>query len=302
MSTPSNPNPNPEQPSTYFVQDRASIAEMERLLVQDRLSTATMGGVLPEQPDPGRFRQVLDVGCGTGGWLIELAKTYPGISRLVGVDISHTMIAYARTQADVDQVGDRVEFHVMDALRMLEFPARSFDLVNHRFGISWLRTCDWPKLLQEYQRVARSEGVVRITEAMLVESSSQALMRLDQLSIQALFQAGHLFANSRDGLTGELSRLLSQHGLRNVQTRACDVVYDVGTAQGRRFIEDMTSLYRVIQPFLQKWIRLPDDYDEIYQQARQDMQQPDFIASGSVLTAWGNVPSTGGRLESDQPR
>jgi ubiquinone/menaquinone biosynthesis C-methylase UbiE len=302
MSTPSNQNPKPEQPSTYFVQDRANIAEMERLLVQDRLSTATMGGVLPEQPDAGRFQHVLDVGCGTGGWLIELAKTYPGISRLVGVDISHTMIAYARTQAEANQVGDRVEFHVMDALRMLEFPARSFDLVNHRFGISWLRTWDWPKLLQEYQRVARPEGVVRITEAMLVESSSQALMRLDQLSIQALFQAGHLFANSRDGLTGELPRLLRQHGLRNVQTRACDVVYGVDTVQGQRFIEDMTSLYRVIQPFLQKWIRLPDDYNEIYQQARQDMQQPDFIASGSVLTAWGNVPSTGGRSESDQSR
>jgi hypothetical protein len=95
---------------------------------------------------------------------------------------------------------------------------------------------------------------------------------------------------------------LRQHGLRNVQTRACDVVYDVGNAQGQRFIEDMTSLYRVIQPFLQKWIRLPDDYEEIYQQARQDMQQPDFIARGSVLTAWGNVGPAGGRPESDHPR
>lgn len=300
MSTPSNPKP--EQPSTYFVQDRANIAEMERLLVQDRLSTAAMGGILPEQPGAGRFQHVLDVACGTGGWLIELAKTYPGISRLVGVDISHTMIAYARAQADVNQVGDRVEFHVMDALRMLEFPARSFDLVNHRFGISWLRTWDWPKLLQEYQRVARPGGVVRVTEAELVESSSQALMRLDQLSVQALFQAGHLFTSSRDGLTGELPRLLRQHGLRNVQTRARDVVYGVGTAQGQRFIEDMTSLYRVIQPFLQKWIRLPDDYEEIYQQARQDMQQPGFVATGSVLTAWGNVPPSGGRPESGHPR
>lgn len=28
-----------------------------------------MGGVLPEQQDPTRFRRVLNIGCGPGGWI-----------------------------------------------------------------------------------------------------------------------------------------------------------------------------------------------------------------------------------------
>src|SRR5579883_1482725 len=50
------------------------------------------GGILPEQPDPSRFQQVLDLGCGTGGWLIDLAKTLPTSTSLVGVDVSERLL------------------------------------------------------------------------------------------------------------------------------------------------------------------------------------------------------------------
>ena len=62
-----------ELPNTYFVQDRSNEDEFARLRVLDRMLTTGMGGVLPEQPDPTRFKRVLDVGCGAGGWLIETA-------------------------------------------------------------------------------------------------------------------------------------------------------------------------------------------------------------------------------------
>src|SRR5713101_6116958 len=79
--------------------------------------TTGMGGVLPEQPDPAIFRRVLDVGCGTGGWLIEAAKTYPSMTLLVGVDVSKRMVEYARSRAEAEQLGERVQFQTMDALR-----------------------------------------------------------------------------------------------------------------------------------------------------------------------------------------
>src|SRR5689334_21717163 len=93
-------NPKREHPSTYFVQDRSNLDEMIRLHIQDRMLTVGMGGVLAEQTDPTIFQTVLDVGCGTGDWLIEAAKTFPTMKRLVGIDISAKMLDYARTQAE----------------------------------------------------------------------------------------------------------------------------------------------------------------------------------------------------------
>jgi ubiquinone/menaquinone biosynthesis C-methylase UbiE len=132
-------SPHREHPSTYFVQDRDNQEELVRLQLQDQMVTTSMGGVLAEQPDPARFKRVLDIGCGTGGWLIETAKAYPGMTRLFGIDISGKMLDYARTQAKAHQVTDRVEFLLMDALRMLEFLNGFFDLVNMRLVQSFLR-------------------------------------------------------------------------------------------------------------------------------------------------------------------
>ena len=39
--------------------------------------------------------------------------------------------------------------------------------------------------------------------------------------------------------------------------------------------------------FFRKWTRVPDDYEAIYQQALEDMQQPGFVATWTLLTAWG---------------
>src|SRR5690349_15647806 len=109
MSTPNEPpKPRREHPSTYFVQDRSNQDELLRLEAQARILTSGMGGVLPEQADPTIFQRVLDIGCGTGGWLIEAAETYPTMSLLIGIDISGKMIEYARAQAAAQQVSDRV--------------------------------------------------------------------------------------------------------------------------------------------------------------------------------------------------
>jgi ubiquinone/menaquinone biosynthesis C-methylase UbiE len=291
-----------EHPSTYVVQDRTNGAELARLALQDTMITAAMGGVLPDQTDPASLRRLLDVGCGTGGWLIEIAKAYPTIKLLVGVDISKRMVEYARTQAEAQEVSDRVEFHMMDALRMLEFPPRFFDLVNQRLGNSYLRSWDWPKLLQEYQRVTRPGGIMRITESeMSVESSSPTLTRLFEVALAALAQAGHFFTPQSRGVTGDLARLLHQHGLQQVQTKSYALEYRAGTPEGDLFVEDMQHLFRTLLPFLHKWTRVPDDYEALYQQMLQEIHQPDFVAKGNMLTAWGRVLGSIDQPESDRP-
>lgn len=281
-------NPFRDHPSTYFVQDRSNEREIIRLQVQDQMITAGMGGVFPEQSDPSHFRRILDVGCGTGGWLIEAARAYPTLSLLVGVDVSGTLLEYARAQAAEYQVSDRVRFQIMDVLRMLEFPPASFDLVNQRLGMSYLRTWDWPRVLNEYRRVTRSGGVIRITECNFPTSESAALTSLSTLFRRSLSQAGHLFTpDDPNGVINELGRLLQQQGLSNVQTRVHILEHWAGTAEGQSFYEDVQHMFRTLLPFFNKWSHVPENYEEIYQQALDDIQQPGFVATWTLLTAWG---------------
>ena len=282
-------NSHSDRPNTYFVQNRSHQDEITRLLVQDQMLTRGMGGVLPEQPEPASFERVLDVGCGIGGWLIETATTYPDMSKLIGIDISERMVSFARKQAQEQQVDDRVEFHVMDALLMLEFPADYFDLVNLRLGWSYLRTWDWPKLLSEFQRVTKHGGVIRITDCeALMKSTSPALTRMLELSLNAFYQAGHFFRKESDGVTGELARLLHQYGIGGVQTRLHPLVYRAGTPEWQHFYEDMRRIFPNALAFYQKWSRVSaDTFEELYQQLLREIQQPDFVATWNYLTVWG---------------
>lgn len=52
---------------------------------------------------------VLDVGCGSGRYVVALA--HEGASRLVGVDVSEAMLRLARAEASRAGVGDRCSFH-----------------------------------------------------------------------------------------------------------------------------------------------------------------------------------------------
>jgi len=268
------------------VQDRENVHEITRLHLQDQMLTTSMGGALPEQPDPTRFQSVLDVGCGTGNWLITTAKTYPTIRRLVGVDISTKMLDFAREQARTEGVSDRVEFAAMDALRMLEFPESTFDLVNHRLGMGWLRKWDWPNILQKYFHVCKIGGVIRLTEGNLGQSSSQASRHLAQLLLEAFYNAGNLFENTSEGVISQLPSLLSRY-VQHSQTRRHEIVYRAGTPEWKQFYEDARLAYRTILPFLQKWTHVPDNYDDVYQQMLTEMQQPGSVATWTFLTVWG---------------
>ncbi len=286
------PTPLNERSSTYMVQDRSNSEELTRLAIQDQVLTTSMGGALSEQSDLTRLQRVLDVGCGTGGWLIEAARSIPTISLLIGVDISKMMVEYARAQAVANQVSDRVEYHVMDVLQMLEFPAAFFDLVNQRLGISYLRVWDWHKLLKEYQRVTRPGGVIRITEGAGPVCNSPVLTRLHDLFFQALSHAGHMPSpDDKDGLVNGLVPLLERYGFKDVQKHSYLCEARAGTPEGQHFIEDEARLFRTLLPFFRKWCHVPDDYEDIYQRALDEMQRPDFVATWELCTVWGTNPS-----------
>ena len=276
-----------ERASTYFVQDRSNTEELRRLNVQDALLTQGMGGVLTEQADIARFHRILDVGCGTGGWAIATAQQYPSIL-MVGVDISSTMIEYAKSQAQVAQIANQITFSVMDVLQGLNFADHTFDLVNVRLCASYVRKWNWHDFLHELQRVCHPGGIIRITESKDLDTNSDALRQLQTLLLSAMTQAGYLFESGDAGVAIHVPNLLQNTpDILQVQTQEYHLRYQAGTPEGQAYSEDCAHMFRTIRPMMQKHGGLPKNYQTLYQQALYDMQQPNFVATWSLMTVWG---------------
>ena len=92
------------------------------------------GGPLPEQADPRSLRRVLDIACGPGEWVMATAKTYPTMS-LTGIDISRSMIQYAREQALTQHLEDRARFASWTPYSSSNFPRPS--LIWSTCGVAW---------------------------------------------------------------------------------------------------------------------------------------------------------------------
>lgn len=99
-------------------------------------------------------REVLDIGCGSGGVTLHLARRH-GAARVVGFDVEAPVIDYARRRAATQGLGDRVSF-VHGAPGPFPFPDESFDLVFSKDAL--LHVPDKDALLREIFRILRPGG------------------------------------------------------------------------------------------------------------------------------------------------
>jgi len=117
------------------------------------------------------------------------------------------------------------------------------------------------QLLREYP-VLQPDGVVRITECdIFSESSSLALLRLNQLLLQVMYQAGNSYTPSTDGVTGQLASAAHQYGWQNIQTYVSLLHYQGGTLEGATLLRGSPTGFSEPLPFFRKWTRVPDDYE-----------------------------------------
>jgi len=108
----------------------------------------------------GKGKYVLDVGSGVGVTPCFIAKRYG--CRVVGVDISESMVERSRERAMREKVADRVEFRVADA-QDLPFEDAVFDAVITESVTSFPE--DKQKVVNEYVRVTKPGGYVGLNES-----------------------------------------------------------------------------------------------------------------------------------------
>ena len=114
---------------------------------------------LLEQLDLGRARAALDVGCGPGIDITEMARLMPDDAQVSGVDISETMIAEARKRSA--SLGSRVSLRTGNAAD-LPYPDQAFDVC--RVATVLQHVPDPTRVIQEMARVTRPGGRVGVLE------------------------------------------------------------------------------------------------------------------------------------------
>ncbi|KZW00512.1 S-adenosyl-L-methionine-dependent methyltransferase [Exidia glandulosa HHB12029] len=136
----------------------ADVPEFERLNKQHMMLTWVVGkypaplmDVLEDEPQ-GPQKAVLDLGCGTGAWLGDIAADFPHVDA-VGVDLVPPQLTY---------VPPNVRMEVDDINLGLEHFYGQFDVVNARLISAGIK--DYAGLIDQMSRILRPHGLVILSE------------------------------------------------------------------------------------------------------------------------------------------
>lgn len=182
---------------------------------------APIGEALLESLPPLSGARVLDVGCGTGGTTLAVARRTGAGGRCVGIDISDGMIDAARARAERDGVPAR--FVHADAQRHAFAPA-AFDMIVSRFGVMFFD--DFVEAFANLRRAAKTGGDLRFIawrsadeNPFMTTAERAAAPLLPNLPPRQPDGPGQ-FAFG-DG--ARVRRILEDSGWRDVDVRAVDI-------------------------------------------------------------------------------
>lgn len=281
-----------ERTDTYLL-DPEDTAEMTRLSIQDRLVTKSMGGTFSEHENqlPPDIKRVLDVGCGPGGWVMDVAYEYPDI-QVVGLDISTKMIDYAKARAQAEGRAN-ASFLVVDATKSLPFPDGFFDLVNGRYMVGFIKRELWPAVIQEFDRVTRPGGIIRLSEPHDVgATSSEAFKKFLIWLYMSMSKLGYAFSTTGTdvGITPWLTGFLNDIGLLDISIRPSVLDFSYGTEAHLPQCENLAVVFQNTKLLFTSLGVSEAEFQAVTEQAKQEMYAADFKGLWYMLTAWGRKP------------
>ena len=259
--------------------DAAKAAELaERLETlhgsdAERAQRATYLDLLGVEPG----KHVLEVGCGNGWVLREIARRVAPGGRAVGLDASGELLALATTQAAEEDV--RVELRPGDA-RELPYDQAEFDIALAPLVL--LHVPDADRVIPELVRVVRPGGRVGVLER---DNESFILNHPDRELTRRIVQTGTDQTAINAWVGRRLPGMLSRAGLLDVQIKPLVILE-------RRFSAPTVR-------FILRWVDVAADLGAINGQERQrwleqfQEQEADdgFLIGVTHLFAWGTRPT-----------
>lgn len=278
--------------STYALNSENPM-EMTRLIEQYRRTSQAMGGPFAGLPELPRGARVLDLACGPGSWILDIAFERPDITA-IGVDISKIMIEYANARARTQGLTNTT-FGIMDITGKLDFTAESFDLVTASGLVAVLQQNKWRPFIAECTRLLRPGGSLRLVEPYdFGVTNSASLEGLHALGTQMLHKLGYGFSvDGRSfGLAHTLPALLREVGYVNTQAQIYPVEFSFDQPAWIDYYHNYQLAYQQSKaPWVHFGLVSAEEFDQLYQQMIIDMNQEDFRGMSAIFTTIGEKPA-----------
>lgn len=241
--------------------------EFNRLSRQDML----LNEVCPLLPQGiAQPKAVLDVACGTGGWLRHVVQAFPK-AFCVGIDISRLMLDHARSIADSE--GLKVKYVEGDFFNLPKlFPTQKFDLIQMRLS-TWFIGARKKEVFAAIKGLLVPGGVFRIIEFEVpFPNTSAAWKRYAHFFFAALEKRGVQYYG-----TSEFPVLFSEIGLANIRLEPFVINLSIGAPNIQALRSDMIDqILTVGRMIATEKLLSEDDFEELRQQCIHDMNSPGF--------------------------
>lgn len=218
---------------------------------------------------------ILDVGCGTGRWGMEMCQEFPD-AYVTGVDLETPSLA--------EPASTRYRFVQANILNGLPFADQSFAFVHQRFLVTALPERSWSPLIEELIRVTASNGWLELMEVThIIAPQGPAGKQMRQWIEQICIQRG-----IDPLLPQKLGPLLTASPLlTDVHFQYVDIpVGDWGGRIGSLLARDYYAVYEGVKPLYVKHLQIqPDQYERMLVAMRQEWER--FQSTSRVYVAYG---------------
>jgi ubiquinone/menaquinone biosynthesis C-methylase UbiE len=256
-------------------------AQLHRYFLQ-----AQGGRLYPEHIPVNTMERVLDVGCGAGEWIFDLAKRYPRL-HIYGIDSREEALQQARVRRSTSNAG-QVELRRMGLAPSWPIPDHYFDFVHMWHCARFIAPLQWPCAIQECIRVLGPGGWLSIVELAPGDISSPAIMTLQRAMAQVKGQYGMDVGGSTE-IAPHLYGMLLQAQLEEVayDLHAIDLGF-MGGNSARMFLAEIVRQAVLVTPFVvQQELLSRVEFDELIDAARTELQAPDLCGWAMLISAYG---------------
>ena len=250
------------------------LMQLQAYLFKERL-------LVPVEVDLAKVWRILDVACGSGQWVRDMATWSPDMT-IVGLDRQEEVVEQACRLSRIWRL-DNTGFLVGDMHHMDAIEDNSFDLVHARFLGPVVAPQQWPALLQECLRVCQVGGTLVWTEVASPTTNSTACLRWWEWMKQAITRLGYT-----PDVTPYMERLLGDvDSADRRQVRRVETVLDISvdTPLHTQVYRHISSVLDAMKPLLLTTGVIDEqELDAVCQQMTIDVYSDAFQATWTLTT------------------